>query len=125
MNGDPNELAAHRRWLNLWLLRVSIVLYLAFMLLGLVIFCIDDGAHAPVSARGSLLAILRGAAQSGAGLRAGAFLEAGLVVLLLTPIARLVAGIYLSARARDWLYVTIGAVVLGLVIVGLLAGQGG
>jgi len=47
------------------------------------------------------------------------------VVLLLTPVARLLVGIYVSARVRDWLYVAIGMLVVALVITGVIAGQSG
>lgn len=120
-----NDLAQHRRWLTAWILRLSISLCLLLILLGLVLFLAQGGTHVPAFPRGSLADILTGAWQRGEGLHAGAFLDAGLVVLLLTPVARLVAGIYISARARDWLYVGIGAVVIALVLIGLFIGANG
>jgi uncharacterized membrane protein len=45
------------------------------------------------------------------------------IALLLTPLARLAAGIYVSARARDGLYALIGLLVLLLVLVGIVSGQ--
>jgi uncharacterized membrane protein len=58
-------------------------------------------------------------------LRPSAFLDAGLLVLLFTPLARLLSGVVANARARDWLYAFIGIVVVALVSVGLFAGQAG
>lgn len=77
----------------------------------------------PVNPSGRFSAILAGALHRGAGLHASAFLIAGIVVLLLTPIARLLSGIVMSARAHDRLYAVIGLVVLALVVAGLLIGQ--
>ncbi|MGH8321932.1 MAG: DUF1634 domain-containing protein, partial [Gammaproteobacteria bacterium] len=81
------------------------------------------GSRIPTPPSGRLTAILDTVMHSGIGLHASAFLVAGIVVLLLTPIARLLSGVVMSARARDWLYVAIGLIVLALVFVGLFAGQ--
>ena len=118
-----NDLVQHRRWLTAWILRLSIGLCLLLILLGLVLFLAQGGTQVPAFPRGSLADILAGAWQRSERLHAGAFLDAGLVVLLLTPVARLVAGVYVSARAKDWMYVGIGVVVLALVLLGLVAGQ--
>lgn len=118
-----SDLVEHRRRVNLRLLQVSITLCIACILAGLAIFFAEGAARTPTMPRGSLLAILESAFRGGEGMRAGAFLDAGLLVLLLTPVARLLAGIYVSARARDWLYVLIGLVVMGLVVSGFLIGQ--
>jgi len=118
-----NALVEQRRRITAWILRVSIALCLGLLLIGMAIFLLRGGERAPLNPSGSLLDIFDAALQQGKALHAGAFLVAGLLVLLLTPATRLVAGIYVSARARDALYVLIGLVVLGLVIAGLLMGQ--
>lgn len=120
-----NALAEHRRWLTAWILRLSIALCLISIVAGLALFLIRGGAYLPANPSGSLFDILDGALDRSETLHAGAFLVTGLLVLLLTPVARLVAGIYISARARDWVYVLIGLVVMGLVVVGMLMGQAG
>jgi len=120
-----NALAEHRRWLTAWILRLSIALCLISIVAGLALFLIHGGTLQPANPSGSLVDILDGALHRGEALHAGAFLVAGLLVLLLTPVTRLLAGIYISARARDWVYVLIGLVVVGLVIAGLLLGQAG
>jgi uncharacterized membrane protein len=119
-----SELARQRQQLTAWILRVSISLCLALIGLGLLLFFLR-GDKLPATPSGSLLAILANAWQRGIGLHASGFLDTGIVVLLLTPVVRLVAGVYVSARARDWLYAAIGLVVLGLVVTGLIAGQSG
>ena len=118
-----NGLAEHRRRVNLRLLQVAIALCLACILAGLAVFLAGGGVRVPATPRGSLLAILGTAFERGEDLHAGALLDAGLLVLLFTPVARLVAGVYVSARTRDWLYVLIGLVVMGLVVTGFFTGQ--
>lgn len=120
---DMHKLTRERRFLVRLILRTSIGLCLLLIAIGLVIFFARGGAHVPVSPNGKFSAILAHALHDGAGLHAGAFLIAGLVVLLLTPIARLLSGVVMSARAHDRLYAVIGLVVLALVVAGLLIGQ--
>ena len=118
-----NDLVHHRRWLTAWILRLSIGLCLLLIVLGLVLFVAQGGSQVPALPRGSLKDILATALPRGEDLHAGAFLDVGLIALLLTPVARLIGGVYISARAGDGLYVLIGLVVLGLVITGMIAGQ--
>jgi uncharacterized membrane protein len=54
-----------------------------------------------------------------------AILSLGLLVLLLTPVARVLVSILAFARERDWLYVAITAVVLLILVVSFLLGAGG
>lgn len=119
-----NALAEHRRRITLWILRVSIGLCLLLLVAGVALFLVQGGAVQPVNPGGSLLDILDAVLHRSEGLHAGAFLTAGLLVLLFTPVARLIAGVYVSARARDGVYVLIGLVVLGLVLVGMILGGG-
>lgn len=121
MNGIVRE----RRLLNIWILRVSIALCALLIAVGLAIFFIHGSMHIPATPSGSLREMIQVSIQGSIGLHASAFLDAAIIVLLLTPMARLVAGIYVSARVRDWLYVGIGVLVLALVIVGVIAGQSG
>ncbi len=120
-----NALVEQRRRITAGILRVSIALCLGLLLVGVAVFLLRGGERTPANPSGSLFDILDVVLHRGEALHAGAFLVAGLLVLLLTPVARLVAGIYVSARARDGLYVLIGIVVLGLVIAGLLIGEAG
>jgi uncharacterized membrane protein len=120
-----DRIVRERRLLNLWIVRVGITLCVAFCVAGLGVFFAHRGADAPATLSGSLRHILGEALEGSLGLHAGALLYAGVIVLLLTPLARLVAGIYVSARARDALYAVIGCLVLALVLVGIVAGQTG
>lgn len=118
-----NPLTRQRQFLVRLILRTSISLCLLLIIIGLAIFFARGGTHVPVNPSGKFSSILERAMHGGAGLHASAFLIAGIVVLLLTPIARLLGGVVMSARAHDRLYAVIGLVVLALVVAGLLIGQ--
>ena len=66
--------------------------------------------------------------MSSAGLGQGdplAILALGLIVLLLTPVARVAISIFAFARERDWLYVGITTLVLLILLMSFLLGRGG
>jgi uncharacterized membrane protein len=54
-----------------------------------------------------------------------AVLALGLLVLLLTPVARVLISIFAFARERDWLYVGITTLVLLILLASFLLGRGG
>ncbi|HKT32975.1 MAG TPA: DUF1634 domain-containing protein [Gammaproteobacteria bacterium] len=118
-----NKLTHERQFLARLILRTSISLCLLLIIIGLVIFFVRGGTHMPVNPSGKFSSIVDRALHGSAGLHASAFLIAGIVVLLLTPIVRLLSGVAMSARAHDRLYAVIGLAVLALVIAGLLIGQ--
>jgi uncharacterized membrane protein len=51
------------------------------------------------------------------------WLEAGILLLILTPVARVIFSVYAFARAKDFTYVAICLIVLGLLCVGWLTGH--
>lgn len=116
------KIERERRLLNIWIVRASVILCLAFIITGLTLYFVHGGQILNPPA-GSLAHILRGILAGSAAWHAQAFLDAGLLILLLTPMVRLLAGVYVSLRMRDGLYAVIGLVVVGLVVIGLLAGQ--
>jgi uncharacterized membrane protein len=118
-----NSLTRQRRVLTTWILWVSIGLCVACCGVGLAIFFMQGAEHIPITPSGSLQQIFDTALHRGPGWHASVFLDLGILVLLLTPVARLAAGVYASARESDWLYAVIGLVVLGLLITGLIAGE--
>lgn len=119
-----NHVTRERRLINIWIVRASVTLCLTSILIGLVLF-FAHGSQMPSTPTGSLRHIVGGILGPGRFWRVSAFLDAGLVILLLTPMVRLLAGIYVSMRMRDWLYAMIGTVVVLLVLIGLIAGQAG
>ena len=54
-----------------------------------------------------------------------ALVTMGLLVLLLTPILRVVISVVIFALERDWRYTTITLLVLIILLISLLLGQGG
>lgn len=116
------KLVEQRRLLNLWILRTSIGLSLASILIGLGVFLAKGANYTPHTPSGSIATIIADAWQEALGLHASAFLDAGVLVLLFTPLARLAAGVVTNVRSRDWTYALIGLVVAGLVAVGLFGG---
>ncbi|MGH8370834.1 MAG: DUF1634 domain-containing protein [Gammaproteobacteria bacterium] len=118
------HIVRERRLLNIWIVRASVGLCMACMVDGLALFFLH-GSRMPGMPAGSLWHILNGIVRDASSSQAGAFLDAGLLILLFTPIVRLLAGVYVSLRMRDWLYASIGLMVVALVVIGLLAGQNG
>ena len=114
-----------RRFITLWILRLSIGLSVAFILMGLSVFLARGGAYVPHTPSGSIAEILAYVWQEALDLHASAFLDAGVLVLLFTPLARLAAGVAANVRLRDWTYVMIGLVVVALVVIGMVTGQAG
>ena len=105
-----------------WILRVGVVVSVSFMLAGLVASLFDPRLGAAqmqqLSFNPNLAEIARGAIR-GQGL---ALLEAGVLVLVLTPILRVAGSMVLfAAEERDWLYTAITFVVLSLTLFSLLA----
>ena len=117
------KLEDQRRLITVWILRASIGLAVLFILVGLELFAIRGGAYFPKTPSGSLLEIAADSWQGMLGLRPSAWFDAGILVILLTPLVRLAAGVVASMRVRDWAYVSIGVVVMSLVAIGLFAGR--
>lgn len=119
------RLESQRRRITTWLLRLSIGLAAFSILVGLTLFMARGALYFPTTPVGRIDAILAYAWHEALALRPTAFFEFGILVILLTPMARLLSGVVANARARDWLYVLIGLVVVALVSLGLFAGQAG
>ena len=117
------KLEAQRRLITLVILRLSIGLAVFSILVGLTLFLARGAVYFPRTPSGRIDEIMAYVWHEAQGGRASAFMDAGLLVILFTPLVRLASGVVANARARDWLYVGIGAVVIGLVLTGLFTGQ--
>ncbi len=106
------------------LLRVGVLIAAAVTLAGGIAYVV---AHAGVPAdfhvfRGetaalrSVVEIVHGALA----LRTSAVMQLGILLLIATPIARVLLSLLAFAKERDWLYVGITALVLALLLFGLL-----
>jgi uncharacterized membrane protein len=108
------------------LLQVGVVLASAVVLLGGVLYLAHYGAGRPDYRvfRGepaefrSVVGVVRAAAD----LRRRGLIQLGLLLLIATPIARVVFSAYAFARQRDYLYVAITSLVLTILLVTLLKG---
>ncbi|HSN16941.1 MAG TPA: DUF1634 domain-containing protein [Gammaproteobacteria bacterium] len=119
------RLAAQRRLVTVWILRTSIGLSVLCIVAGLAVFLMKGADYQPHTPSGAITSILAYVWREAMGLHASAFLDAGVLVMLFTPLARLASGVIANVRIRDWLYVAIGVVVIGLVLTGMFAGQSG
>ena len=119
------RLEAQRRLITLWILRLSIGLAVSCILVGLTLFLARGAVYFPRTPSGRIDEILIYVWDEARALRPSAFMDAGILVILFTPLARLASGVVVNVRARDWLYVAIGAVVIGLLLTGLFTGQSG
>jgi uncharacterized membrane protein len=59
------------------------------------------------------------------GLRPSGFLELGLLVLILTPLLRVVGSVIVFLHERDWRYAGITALVLLIMLVSIISGYAG
>ncbi len=123
-------MAAHESWNDLrmeiivgQLLRTGVVLSAAVVFAGGVLFLIRHGAEAPLYRAFSgeppeyrKVAGIVGGARSLSG---RAFIQLGLLLLIATPVARVAFSIFGFARERDWLYVAVTLLVLGLLLFSL------
>lgn len=115
--------AAESGRLTAWVIAASVAAASALLVGGLVAFVVRGSASAPISAH-SFIGVLSRALHGIQHFEARGLIEAGLVVLLLTPLARLVAGAVQSARRGDWRFVAIGVIVACLLAAGILLGTG-
>jgi uncharacterized membrane protein len=106
------------------LLRVGVLIAAAVVFVGAVGYVATSGlqksrfgsfAGAPTGLN-SVTGVLHGALH----LQSKAVMQLGLVLLILTPVARVVLSAISFALERDWLYVVITLVVLTLLMVGLV-----
>jgi len=119
------RLEAQRRRITVVILRLSIGLAVFSILVGLALFLARGAVYFPRTPSGRIDQILIYIWSEARALRPSAFMDAGILVILFTPLARLVSGVVANARMRDWLYVVVGLLVVGLVTIGLFTGETG
>ena len=66
-----------------------------------------------------------GIVQDAVALQGRGFIQLGLLVLIATPIARVAFSLFAFLRQKDWTYVVVTTIVLGLLIYSLLGAHGG
>lgn len=109
------------------LLRTGVLLAAGIVLLGGILYLIQHGAEQPdrVVFRGEPadLRSLTGIFTRAQRLNGSGTIMAGLLVLIATPVARVICSIFGFFRERDFLYVALTLVVLGVLLYSLFVGE--
>jgi uncharacterized membrane protein len=109
------------------LLSASVLLAAGVGLVGIVMYLLEHrGVREDLSVFVPEPEGLREPGQIAAGawaLDSAAVLQLAVLLLVLTPIARVVFSLVMFAVRRDWLYVVVTTIVLGALAVGLLLGR--
>jgi uncharacterized membrane protein len=71
------------------------------------------------------LRTISGIFREAAALRGRGLIQLGLLILIATPIARVVFSVFAFLHQRDWTYVVVTVIVLGLLVYSLLGGHAG
>lgn len=108
------------------LLRVGVLVAATVTLLGGIAFLVHHGALAPDHAtfRGQpeMLSTLSGIIAGALALQPAAIVQLGIVLLIATPVARVLLTLVAFIIQHDWMYVLISAIVLALLGYSLFVG---
>jgi uncharacterized membrane protein len=109
------------------LLRGGVLLAAVVVLLGASLYLTRHGAALPLygSFRGEPeeLRHIPGILADAAALRGRGVIQLGLLLLIATPVARVVCAMGAFALQRDWLYVGVTVIVLSVLVYSLLGGH--
>lgn len=102
------------------LLRTGVVVAAAIVLIGGIIFLMRYGATLPnyrvFRGEPGDLTHVSGIFHEVLGLHSRAIIQLGLLVLIATPVARVAFSVWAFGRQRDWAYVCVTLIVLGLLL---------
>jgi uncharacterized membrane protein len=128
---QPTVLRADRRMDEIMgiVLRTGVILAAAIVLLGGVVYL----ARHPGPVRDYRVfqgeppefKTVSGIVREAAAFRGRGLIQLGLLVLIATPIARVAFSLFAFLWQRDWTYVVVTVIVLGLLVYSLLGGHGG
>jgi uncharacterized membrane protein len=108
------------------LLRAGVILAATVVLFGGLIYLIRHGTAQPsyqmFRGEPTDLKTIRGIWRDALSFRGRGIIQLGLLLLILTPVARVGFSVYAFARQRDWTYVTFTLIVLGLLVFSLSNG---
>jgi uncharacterized membrane protein len=106
------------------LLRLGVLLAAGIVAAGGLFLLISRGDWRPdfraFQNAGSPLRSVSGILREAFALRADGIVQMGLLVLIATPVMRVVFSLFGFARQRDWLYVALTLIVLSVLAVGLV-----
>ena len=110
------------------LLRAGVLLAAGVVFVGGVIFLLRHGAeiphYAPFVGEPVQLRTVSGILAGVLTLHGRNMIQLGLLLLISTPVARVAFSVVAFALERDWMYVGITSVVLGVLLFSLLGGHG-
>jgi uncharacterized membrane protein len=105
------------------LLRAGVILAAAVVFLGGVLYLVRRGAETQelgtFHGEPESLSTLRGILRSALAFRSRGLIQLGLLLLIATPVARVALSAYGFARLRDWFYVVVTLLVLGILLFSL------
>ena len=109
------------------LLRVGVIAAAALGLVGgiahLALHAGDPASYAAFHGEPTVLRDIGDVIAGAVALRSRAIIQAGLLLLIAVPILRVAVAIVAFALERDWLYVVVTALVLGVLLFSLLGGR--
>ena len=108
------------------LLRMGVLVAAAVALIGGIAFMIQNGAmtpdHATFRGQPEMLSTLTGIIAGAGAFQPAAIVQLGIVLLIATPVARVLLTLVAFAIQRDWIFVLISAIVLALLGYSLFVG---
>lgn len=109
------------------LLRTGVIAAAAIVVAGGIIFLSRYGGTLPqyrvFRGEPADLTHISGIFRGLSGLHSRAVIQVGLLVLIATPVARVVFSVWAFARQRDWVYVVVTLIVLALLLFSLLGAK--
>jgi uncharacterized membrane protein len=108
------------------LLRIGVLIAAAVTIAGGIAFMIHHGSlvpdHSVFRGQPAMLSSVAGVIAGVMALEPAAIVQLGIVLLIATPVARVLLTLIAFAVQRDWMYVLISAIVLALRAYSLLVG---
>lgn len=108
------------------LLRIGVLLAAFVTVIGGIAFLVHHGSllpdHSVFRGQPEMLSTLSGVISGALALQPAAIVQFGIVLLIATPVARVLLTLVAFALQKDWMYVLISAIVLALLTYSLIVG---
>jgi uncharacterized membrane protein len=115
------------RWIG-GLLRVGVVLAACVVLCAGIWYLVTVGGHGPgyhvFRGEPTQLRTVSGIVKSASAGHPESWIQLGLLLLIATPVARVAFSVFAFGAQRDWTYVTITLIVLGILLYSLSSAGG-
>ena len=97
-----------------WLLLIGVLSSVSVIVFGLILFTVHPGGKDPMTLQNDVLSL--GSIPSGlAGLDPVAYIDLGVIMLIATPVLRVIIVSETLAENREWKYVAVGIIVLAVI----------